>query len=74
MMLPLTGNSNGTLECGCQDVPFPGPTALVLLSAPAGPAEAAMLVEGAIVFDSWAVVISKSVLLTTQSVARKVLG
>ena len=33
-----------------------------------------MLVEGAIVFDSWAAVISESVVMTMQNVARDIFG
>ena len=57
-----------------QHIPLPCPPEQLLPLAPAAPAEAPMLVEGAIIFDSWAAVISESVVLTKQSIAKKCLG
>ena len=68
-MQPLTGNSSVDLECGGQDIPLPCPIALPLPSAPVAPPEVPTLVEGAIVFDSWAAVISESAVMTIQNAA-----
>lgn len=54
-----------TVRIGCVIIiPMPCPPALLLLSAPTAPAEAPAMVEGAIVFDSLAVVMSGSVVMT----------
>lgn len=57
-------NSRMGSECGDQDVPLLCPLASPLPSAPVAPPEAPTLVEGAIVLDSWAAVISESAVIT----------
>ena len=59
------------LECGGQAKPLPCPLEHLLLSAPA---EAPTLVEGAMVLDSWAVVISESVVMTSKSNRQEIVG
>ena len=56
-------------ESGGPDVPLPCPLILLLPSAPVAPALAPALAEGAIVFGSWAVVISESAVMTIQNAA-----
>ena len=72
--LPSVKTSSENLKCGCQHIPLPCPPEQLLPLAPAAPAEAPMLVEGAIIFDSWAAVISDSVVMTKQNVASNYLG
>ena len=69
MLSSIEGSSVELLKGG-QDVPVPCPLALLLLSAPVAAVEAPTLGSGAIVFDSWAVVISESVVETIQNAAR----
>ena len=72
--LPYAENSNENLECECQHIPLPCPPEQLLPLAPAAPAEAPVLVEGAIIFDSWVAVISENVVMTKHNVAKKKFG
>ena len=67
-MLSSIGDSSVKLEYGSQDIPLPCPR--VLPSAPLVPLEAPPLIDGTIELDSWAVVISESVVMTVQMAAR----
>lgn len=69
-MPSFIGNSSVDWRCGGQSIPLPCPPALLLPSVPVAPAEAPTLVEGAIVFESWAVVISESVVITIGNADR----
>ena len=59
-----------SMECHGQDLPLSCPLTSLLPSALVDPPEAPTLVDGAIVFDSWAVVISESDVMTIQIAAR----
>lgn len=68
-MLSFIERKQGRFGDG-QDLPLSCPPTSLLPSALVGPPEAPTLVDGAIVFGSWAVVISESVVMTIQNVAR----
>ena len=70
-LLFIIGNSSAGLRYGAQDIPLPCPLALLLVSALVAPAEAPTLGDGAMIFDSWAVVISDSVIETMEFAASK---
>lgn len=70
-MPSFIGNSSVDWRCGGQSIPLPCPPVLLLPSVPVAPAEAPTLVAGAIVFESWAVVISESVVITIGNADRK---
>ena len=66
----FNGNGRVDIKDGGRNVRFPCPLALLLPSTHVAPAAPAMLAEGAIGFGSWAVVMSKSVVITIQDTAR----
>lgn len=69
-MPSFVGSSSVDLERGSQDIPESCPLALLLPSAPVAPPEAPTLVEGAIVFDSCAAVISEDVVMTIRNASK----